>query len=43
MLLTFNQGVAGSRPARPTKANKPTLPEIFEKNQSVKTLDQPTP
>jgi hypothetical protein len=42
-LLTFNQGVAGSRPARPTKARRPTLPASFGKNQGVKTLVQPTP
>jgi len=40
---TFNQGVTGSRPVRPTKANKPTLLRYFEKNQGVKTLGQPTP
>ncbi|GAH94617.1 unnamed protein product, partial [marine sediment metagenome] len=41
--LTFNQGVAGSRPARPTKARRPTLLGEFQKNQGVKTLGQPTP
>ena len=41
--LTFNQGVAGSRPARPTKARRPSLSGIFSKNQGVKTLGQPTP
>jgi len=41
--LTFNQGVAGSRPARPTKARRPSLPGRFEDNQGVKTLGQPTP
>ena len=41
--LTFNQGVAGSRPARPTRASKLSLPRNFEKNQGVKTLGQPTP
>jgi len=42
-LVSFNQGVAGSRPVRPTKANRPTLLRKFEKNQGVKTLAQPTP
>ncbi len=42
-LLTFNQGVTGSRPVRPTKASRPALPGKFEKNQGVKTLSQPTP
>ena len=41
--LSFNQGVAGSRPARPTKARRPSLLGGFEKNQGVKTLGQPTP
>jgi transcriptional regulator with XRE-family HTH domain len=41
--LTFNQGVTGSRPVRPTKAGKPSLPGIFVENQGVKTLGQPTP
>ncbi len=41
--LTFNQGVTGSRPVRPTKAGRPSLPGRFEKNQGVKTLGQPTP
>jgi len=41
--LTFNQGVTGSRPVRPTKAGSPTLPRNFGKNQGVKTLGQPTP
>jgi len=41
--LTFNQGVTGSRPVRPTKVSKPTLLKNFEENQSVKTLGQPTP
>ncbi len=41
--LTFNQGVTGSRPVRPTKAGRPSLPGSFEKNQGVKTLGQPTP
>ncbi len=27
--LTFNQGVTGSRPVRPTKAGRPSLPGIF--------------
>jgi hypothetical protein len=27
--LTFNQGVAGSRPARPTSFRRPSLPGIF--------------
>ncbi len=40
--LTFNQGVTGSRPVRPTKLNRPSLPGSFEENQGVKTLDQPT-
>ncbi len=39
---TFNQGVTGSRPVRP-KLNRPSLPGIFEENQGVKTLGQPTP
>ncbi len=42
-LLTFNQGATGSRPVRPTKASKPSLPRNFRKNQGVKTLGQPTP
>jgi hypothetical protein len=29
ILNTFNQGVTGSRPVRPTKANKPPLPSAF--------------
>ncbi len=41
--LTFNQGVTGSRPVRPTKLNRPSLPGSFEENQGVKTLGQPTP
>jgi len=41
--LTFNQGVTGSRPVRPTKARRPSLPGSFEENQGVKTLGQPTP
>ena len=41
--LTFNQGVAGSRPARPTKAGRPSLSRNFKKNQGVRTLGQPTP
>ncbi len=41
--LTFNQGVTGSRPVRPTKAGRPSLPGSFWKNQGVKTLGQPTP
>ncbi len=41
--LTFNQGVTGSRPVRPTKASRPSLPGSFKKNQGVKTLGQPTP
>jgi len=41
--FTFNQGVTGSRPVRPTKASKPTQLRSFEKNQGVKTLGQPTP
>ncbi len=41
--LTFNQGVTGSRPVRPTKLNRPSLPGGFEDNQGVKTLGQPTP
>ena len=41
--LTFNQGVTGSRPVRPTKAGRPSLPGSFKKNQGVKTLGQPTP
>ena len=41
--LTFNQGVTGSRPVRPTKANRPTLPGNFQTNQGVKTLSLPTP
>ena len=41
--VSFNQGVAGSRPARPTKARKPTLLRYSMKNQGVKTLGQPTP
>jgi len=40
---TFNQGVTGSRPVRPTKARRPPLPGNFEENQGVKTLGQPTP
>ncbi len=31
--MTFNQGVTGSRPVRPTKLNRPPLPGRFEKNQ----------
>ncbi len=27
--LTFNQGVTGSRPVRPTKAGRPSLPGSF--------------
>ena len=27
--LTFNQGVAGSRPARPTSFRRPSLPEDY--------------
>ncbi len=41
--LTFNQGVTGSRPVRPTKANRPPLPGSFQTNQGVKTLGLPTP
>jgi len=41
--LTFNQGVTGSRPVRPTKLNRPSLLGGFEENQGVKTLGQPTP
>ncbi len=41
--LTFNQGVTGSRPVRPTKLNRPPLPGSFEENQGVKTLGPPTP
>ncbi len=41
--LTFNQGVTGSRPVRPTKVSKLSLPEHFEENQGVKTLGLPTP
>ncbi len=41
--LTFNQGVTGSRPVRPTKASRPSLQRNFIKNQGVKTLGQPTP
>ena len=41
--MTFNQGVTGSRPVRPTKAGGPSLPGMFEENQGVKTLGQPTP
>ena len=41
--VSFNQGVAGSRPARPTKARRPSPLGRFEKNQGVKTLGQPTP
>jgi len=41
--LTFNQGVTASRPVWTTKAERPTLPGIFGKNQGVKTLGQPTP
>ncbi len=41
--LAFNQGVTGSRPVRPTKLNRPSLPGRFHKNQGVKTLGQPTP
>ncbi len=41
--LTFNQGVTGSRPVRPTKLNRPSLPGEFRKNQGVKSLGQPTP
>ncbi len=33
--VSFNQGVAGSRPARPTKAGRPSLLGSFEKNQGV--------
>ena len=40
--LTFNQGVTGSRPVRPTKANKLALLTKILKNQGVKTLGQPT-
>ena len=32
-----------SRPVRPTKAGRPSLPGRFEDNQGVKTLGQPTP
>ncbi len=41
--LTFNQGVTGSRPVRPTKAGRPSLSGSFLKNQGVKTLGQPIP
>ncbi|MHA2092984.1 MAG: hypothetical protein ACW98K_19225 [Candidatus Kariarchaeaceae archaeon] len=41
--LTFNQGVAGSRPARPTKAGRPFLTGSFEENQGVSTPGHPTP
>ena len=41
--LTFNQGVTGSRPVRPTKASKHPLPGGFIRNQGVKTLGLPTP
>jgi len=41
--LTFNQGVTGSRPVRPTKTGRLSLSGSFEKNQGVKTLGQPTP
>ena len=40
---TFNQGVADSRPARPTKARRPFQLGRIEKNQGVKTLGQPIP
>ena len=41
--LTFNQGVTGSRPVRPTKAGRPSLSGGFETNQGVNSLGQPTP
>ena len=41
--MTFNQGVTGSRPVRPTKTGRLSLSGSFEKNQGVKTLGQPTP
>jgi len=41
--VSFNQGVTGSRPVRPTKAGRPSLPGDFQKNQGVNTLGQPTP
>ncbi len=40
---TFNQGVTGSRPVRPTKTGRPSRSGSFRKNQGVKTLGQPTP
>jgi hypothetical protein len=41
--LTFNQGAAGSRPARPTSFSRPSLLGDFQKNQGVNSLGQPTP
>ena len=41
--VSFNQGVAGSRPVRPTKASEPTHLGSYHKNQGVETLGQPTP
>lgn len=38
MPFTFNQGVVGSIPTRPTKASKLSLSRNLEKNQGVKTL-----
>jgi len=36
--FTFNQGVTGSRPVRPTKASRPTHIRGCQKNQGVKSL-----
>jgi len=33
--LTFNQGVTGSRPVRPTKASKPTQKDYLGGNQRI--------
>jgi len=42
-LVSFNQGVAGSNPARLTKAGEPPPSGDFEENQGVTTLGLPTP
>ncbi len=41
--LTFNQGVTGSRPVRPTKTRRHFPSGSFQKNQGVTSLGQPTP
>ena len=43
VIMTFNQGVTGSRPVRPTSFSKPFLLGDFSKNQGVNSLGQPTP